>query len=72
MKNKKKFSKLCELGGITQARAAELIGEQTMRPCSARAVRSWLADADLVSSRPCPDWAVLALEARLKYLKLIT
>lgn len=71
MVNRDKLLRLIEGAKITQLRAAELIGEQTMRPCSGRAVRAWLAGTDLPSARPCPDWAVLALEARLKYLNLI-
>lgn len=71
MVNRDRLLRLIEDAKITQLRAAELIGEQTMRPCSARAVRAWLAEPSLASARPCPDWAVLALEVRLKYLKLI-
>lgn len=71
MTNQAKFKKLCQDAGITQSRAAELIAEHTMRPCSVRTVRAWLADPELSSARPCPDWAVLALESRLKFLKLI-
>ena len=68
--NQEKFQSLCEKANITQGRAAELIAEQTMRPCSVRTVRAWLADPKLPSARPCPDWAVLALETKLKVLKL--
>ena len=71
MTNQEKFRALSQKAGITQERAAQLIAEQTMRPCSLRTVRSWLADSALTSARPCPDWAVLALETRLKVLKLI-
>jgi hypothetical protein len=48
--------------GLTQAGAAALICQQTERPCSVRAVRSWLNDPNGVSSRPLPDWALLAIK----------
>lgn len=72
MSNQEKFRSLCEQAGITQDGAAQLISEQTMRPCSVRTVRAWLAPAELPSARPCPDWGILALETRLKILKKIT
>jgi hypothetical protein len=50
---------------ITQEEAARLIAQETKRPCSVRAVRSWLADPEKPSARPCPEWAVRALEERL-------
>lgn len=70
MTNQKKFRNLCAAAGITQEKAAELIAVQTMRPCSLRTVRAWLADPKLPSARPCPDWAILALETKLKVLQL--
>ena len=71
MSNQKKFRDLLKKSGITQGKAAQFIAEQTMRPCSVRAVRTWLADSELPSARGCPDWAVLALETKLKVLKMI-
>lgn len=70
MTNQDKFRELYLAAGITQKKAAQLIAEQTMRPCSVRTVRAWLADPDLPSARPCPDWALLALETKLKVLEL--
>lgn len=70
MTNQQKFRDLCQQAKITQEKAAQLIAEQTMRPCSLRTVRAWLADESLPSARPCPDWAVLALETKLKVLRL--
>jgi len=70
MTNQKKFRDLCQKAEITQEKAAQLIAEQTMRPCSLRTVRAWLADPKLPSARPCPDWALLALETKLKVLEL--
>ncbi|MCL6336280.1 hypothetical protein EXT65_21030 [Pectobacterium carotovorum subsp. carotovorum] len=52
--------------GLTQARAAYLICEHTRRPCSVRAVRSWLNDPSKPSARTCPDWAVDALKQALE------
>lgn len=70
MTNQEKFRKLCADGNATQEEAARLIAEQTMRPCSVRTVRAWLADAEKTSSaRPCPDWALLALETKLRASK---
>ncbi|EPQ0237775.1 hypothetical protein VKM53_20335 [Providencia stuartii] len=51
---------------ITQKKAAELICIQTMRPCSVRAIKSWVNDPDKPSSRTCPDWAVKALTMALE------
>lgn len=71
MDNQEKFRDLCRRGDITQDEAARLIAEQTMRPCSVRTVRAWLADPGKPSARPCPDWGILALETRLKTLKRV-
>jgi hypothetical protein len=64
--NRAQFAQMLEQASLSQTKAAELIALQTMRPCSARAVRSWLADPELPSARACPQWAVLALQAGLK------
>lgn len=60
--NRERFRQLLSENGITQAESAALICEQTQRPCSLRAVRSWLNDPGKASSRECPDWALGALE----------
>lgn len=61
--------KLIDSAGILQREAAQYIEEQTMRPCSLRSVSSWLAGpAAPKSARPCPAWAVQALELRLREL----
>ncbi len=62
MSNRERYQQLLMEHGLTQAESAALICEQTQRPCSVRAVRSWLNDPDKASSRACPDWAVTALE----------
>jgi len=64
--NRTAFLALLAGNGLTQAKAATLIGEYTRRPCSVRTVRSWVNDPDKPSSRPCPDWAVEALREALK------
>lgn len=69
MSNQEKLRNLLAKGSVTQTEAAALIAEETKRPCSVRSVRAWLADASLPSSRTCPDWALQALEARLKFYK---
>ncbi|WP_455233327.1 hypothetical protein [Geopseudomonas aromaticivorans] len=71
MPNQAAFAALIDQAGITQARAADLIAEETKRPCSVRSVRAWLADADKTSARPCPEWAVSALRDRLRALGVI-
>lgn len=68
---KDKLLWLIEQAGVTQARAAELIAQETKRPCSVRSVRAWLADSDKPSARTCPEWAVDALASRLRFLKMI-
>jgi hypothetical protein len=56
---------LLDQHNLTQAAAAEAIAKVTMRPCSQRTVRAWLASATLPSARPCPEWAVKALAKAL-------
>lgn len=70
LKNRDRFNELLVQFGITQHRAAELIAEQTSRPCSIRTVRSWLNDENSSSWRPCPPWAVAALDTRIITLRL--
>ncbi|WP_321935553.1 hypothetical protein [Paraburkholderia sp. J8-2] len=71
MTNQERYKALLEQAEITQVESAALIAAQTQRPCSARTVRAWLTDADKPSARACPDWAIEALEKRLKKLKKI-
>jgi hypothetical protein len=71
MTNRDKYLELLAQSGITQVKSASLIAEQTQRPCAPRTVRAWLADPATPSARPCPDWAVEALERRLKKLKKV-
>jgi len=51
---------------LTRLAAAKLIQQVTNRPCSWRAIQSWIADPALPSSRPCPPWAVKALRAGIE------
>jgi len=62
MCNRELFQQILVTYGITQAESAAMICEQTQRPCSVRAVRSWLNDPTKPSARACPDWAVTALK----------
>lgn len=71
MNNQHSFRLLIEKADITQAEAAKMIADETKRPCSVRSVRAWLAESDLQSARPCPEWAVQALESRLRALEKI-
>ncbi len=68
MDNRTRYLALLDAHRITQAESARLIAYLTKRPCSARTVRSWLNDPDKPSSRPCPDWAIEALEQVIRYM----
>jgi len=62
--NREAFRALISTHGLMLKDCAELIALQTGRPCSYRAVKSWMADPnEVATSRPCPDWAVEALRA---------
>lgn len=69
--NQKRFMRLRLQAGITQTEAAAYIAEHTHRPCSLRTVQAWECPWDKASARPCPEWAVAALEAKLKQKKLL-
>lgn len=69
MDNRERYQHLLDEHEISQVKSAELLSLITQRPCSARAVRSWLNDPEKPSSRPCPDWAVAALESAIDYMK---
>ncbi|QOI08000.1 hypothetical protein D5S10_30220 (plasmid) [Pseudomonas savastanoi] len=60
-----RYQKLLDDHGLTLADSAALICQHTQRPCSVRAVRSWLNDPAKPSSRSCPEWAVNALSSAL-------
>lgn len=68
MENRLRYQKLLADHHLTQADSAALICRHTQRPCSVRAVRSWLNDPDKPSSRACPEWAVAALADALGVL----
>jgi hypothetical protein len=61
MDNKTRFERLLRECWLNQTKAAEVISEITLRPLSARAVRSWLTDPANPSHRQCPEWAINAL-----------
>lgn len=69
MDNRTRYRQLLEANGITQAKSAELIHAATGVPCSARTVRSWVGDPEKGSTRPCPDWAIKALERAIGYMR---
>jgi hypothetical protein len=69
--NSKRFLHLRLEAGITQSEAAQFIADYTKRPCALRTVQSWETPWDKSSARTCPDWAVAALEAKLKRKRLI-
>ena len=47
---------------VSQIKAAGIISEQAQVPCSPRTVRAWLTPPEKSSARPCPEWAVEALQ----------
>lgn len=67
--NRDRYLHLLKIHDITQKRSAELIAAVTGRPCSVRAVRSWVNDPEKKSSSPCPDWAVEKLEKAIEYMQ---
>ncbi|WP_060515388.1 MULTISPECIES: hypothetical protein [Pseudomonas] len=67
--NRQAFLALLEKHKVKQGESAMLINAVTQRPCSVRAVRSWLNDPTKKSSRPCPSWAVKALEDGIVYMQ---
>jgi hypothetical protein len=74
MDNRTRFKQLLDQYGIPQASkdnlsAAKIIAAVTKVPCSDRAVRSWLNDPTKSSSRPCPDWALTALQTGIGYMQ---
>lgn len=69
MDNRKRFLLLLEANNIKQRESAVLIAAVTQRPCKERTVRSWLNDPSKPSSRPCPDWALAALEKAIGYME---
>lgn len=68
--NREKLIELIDSHEITRKQVANFIELETKRPCSWRAVQSWLADPDKVSARSCPDWAIVALQSALRKWKL--
>ena len=70
MDNRERMRELCAIAGSHEA-AAKLIEEQTMRPCSKDAVKSWTCDPESSRARTCQDWAILALETRLRLIRKI-
>lgn len=68
--NRERYQQLLDTHGITQTYSATLIEAVTKRPCAPRTVRSWLNDPSKSSSRPCPDWAVSALQQAIRYMQI--
>jgi len=65
--NREKIKQLCETAG-TYSIAAKLIAEETERHLSVDAIKSWTCNPDSSRARTCPDWAIQALERKLKNL----
>ena len=71
IKNRERMRKLCGLAG-SYSDAAQLISEQAIRPCSKESIKAWTCNPATTRARTCHDWAVNALEARLKFLGKIS
>lgn len=71
MENRKKFKDLCTIAG-SYPKAVEMIVAQTEVPLSLDTIKSWTCNETTTRARPCPDWAINALEKRLKALKKIS
>lgn len=71
MNNSEIFNKIRIENELTQADCAAYICEYTQRPLSVRTVRSWLNDQSKPSSRPCPVWAIEALEKAIAQKKSV-
>ncbi|OYO32450.1 hypothetical protein CD932_05895 [Janthinobacterium sp. PC23-8] len=59
------MKELCALAGSYSA-AAALIQEETRRPLSVDAIKSWTCDPTAKRARTCPDWAIEVLERRFR------
>lgn len=68
--NREKLIELINSNDITRKQVANFIEVETKRPCSWRAVQSWVAEPDKISARQCPDWAIEALTNALKKWRL--
>ncbi|ECP5540392.1 hypothetical protein FT976_19985 [Salmonella enterica] len=66
MDHKTQLKELLATHNLTQREAAVLISSTSLRPCSVRAIKSWLTDTSNASSRPCPDWVVPLLKSALE------
>ena len=60
--NRLQLHELLRKHRLSQAGAAAVLSAVSGRPCSVRAVMSWLADPKRSSARPCPTWAVEMLQ----------
>ncbi|MEI6067921.1 MAG: hypothetical protein WCP96_11300 [Methylococcaceae bacterium] len=72
LKNQKEFREILAKYGITQAQAAALITKETSRSIKLRTLRTWLANPEAVSAKPCPIWAIVALKKALANLPSTT
>jgi len=63
--NRMKMILLCREAG-SYAAAAHLIAKQTQRPLSIDSIKAWTCNLHTKRARPCPDWAINALERSIK------
>lgn len=63
-KNRQKLKELARFAG-SYSKAAHLIAEQTQRPLSVDSIKAWTCNSAAKRARPCPEWAIVALERRL-------
>lgn len=66
MDNREKLRALISKHKLYQHTCAAIICSVTGRPCSVRAVRSWVNDPTTPSARNCPDWVIELLTEYFK------
>jgi hypothetical protein len=66
--NRVKMKTLCRVAG-SYSSAAQLIAKQTQRPLSVDSIKAWTCNPATGRARPCPDWAIIALERSFKRLR---
>jgi hypothetical protein len=67
MQNRQKMKVLCSVAGSYPV-AAKLIVAESKRRLSVDTIKSWTCNAESSRARTCPDWAINALEKKLKSL----
>jgi hypothetical protein len=51
------FKDLVVASGLSQSKVADHISMRSLRPCTERDVRAWIAPPEVKTGRACPEWA---------------